>query len=73
MKMKKNVASYDRGLRLVVGLAILIWGYFSQSYWGFIGLVPLITGAISWCPAYTLFHFSTCPRKGVDSSESRLS
>ncbi len=71
--MKKNVASYDRGLRIVVGLVLLIGGYFLGSYWGFLGLIPLLTGGLAWCPAYSLFGFSTCSKKGPDSLDSPMS
>ena len=63
-----NEGNLDRGLRVVLGLALLAllavgpvpgWGLV-----GLVGLVPLLTGAIGSCPIYTLLGVSTCPVKG---------
>ena len=59
--MNKNVGGIDRILRIIVGLALIasaVLGYFSP--WGYIGVVPLLTGAVGWCPAYTLIGLKTC-------------
>jgi len=61
--MKTNVGSLDRILRAIVGLALLGAGYFYHSYWGLIGLVPLLTAAIGHCPAYLPFGWNTCRLK----------
>ncbi len=58
--MKKNVGGIDRILRIVVGLALIAWGVVAQSWWGAIGVIPLFTGIISWCPAYLPFGISSC-------------
>ncbi|MCB1798632.1 MAG: DUF2892 domain-containing protein [Gammaproteobacteria bacterium] len=58
--MTKNMGGIDRGLRLVVGIALLVWGYMAQNWLGAIGLVPLFTAAIGWCPAYLPFGIKTC-------------
>ncbi len=58
--MKKNVGGIDRILRIVVGLALIVWGVVAQSWWGAIGIIPLFTGIISWCPAYLPFGISSC-------------
>jgi hypothetical protein len=58
--MKKNVGGIDRILRIVVGLALIGWGVMTQNVWGAIGLVPLLTAAIGWCPAYLPFGISSC-------------
>ena len=60
--MTANVGTVDRTLRMIVGLALIAaaaTGHFTP--WGYIGVVPLATGLVSWCPAYRLFGFSTCP------------
>ncbi len=57
--MKNNVGSIDRGLRIIVGVAALGAGYYFHSWWGAVGLIPLVTGAIGWCPAYCPFKIST--------------
>ena len=59
----KNAGSIDRILRIVVGLAVIGWGVYAQNWWGAVGAVPLFTGLIGWCPAYTLFGIKTCPTK----------
>ena len=59
--MAKNVGGVDRVLRIVVGLALI--GATAAGLlpiWGWIGIVPLATGLIGWCPAYLPFGFKTC-------------
>ncbi|MCB1868546.1 MAG: DUF2892 domain-containing protein [Gammaproteobacteria bacterium] len=58
--MKHNVGGIDRALRIIVGLVIIGWGIYAQSWWGAIGLVPLLTGLIGWCPAYLPFGLNSC-------------
>lgn len=60
--MKKNEGFIDRTLRSVVGLGLLaaaVEGSFSP--WGYVGIVPLVTGLLGWCPLYTLLGINTCP------------
>ncbi|PHR91743.1 MAG: hypothetical protein COA69_11195 [Robiginitomaculum sp.] len=60
--MKTNVGSLDRGLRLVFGgilIALAYSGHFSP--WGWIGIVPVVTALIGWCPAYRIFGLNSCP------------
>jgi len=59
----KNVGGIDRILRIVIGVTVIAWGVYAQSWLGAIGLVPLLTGTIRWCPAYLPFGFSTCKCK----------
>ena len=62
--MKSNVGGIDRILRIVLGLALIaltLTG--SIGAWGWIGLVPLATAAMGFCPLYTVLGFSTCPVK----------
>ena len=59
--MNKNMGSTDRAVRVVVGLVLLVLAATGTvGAWGYIGLVPLATAAIGWCPAYLPFGFSTC-------------
>jgi hypothetical protein len=58
--MKQNVGSADRILRMVLGLTIIAWGFISHNWLGAIGLVPLATGFLRWCPAYVPFGISSC-------------
>ena len=66
--MKCNVGPADRILRIVVGLAILGAGYYYQSWWGLVGLVPLLTAACRVCPAYLPFGLSTCAKETTEDS-----
>lgn len=64
---KTNVGGIDRVLRVVLGLALLA-GFFLNAdatyRWAYlIGIVPLLTGLMGTCPAYSLFGISTCPMK----------
>lgn len=65
--MKQNVGGIDRILRLVVGLALIAWGVLTGNMWGLIGIIPLATAAIGWCPAYLPFGISSC--KTTEGSE----
>ena len=60
--MKINEGTADRAARVALGLGLLslvFWG--PQTAWGYIGIVPLLTGAVGICPLYTLLGFNTCP------------
>jgi hypothetical protein len=48
---------------VVVGLALLAWAVMGGPVWAWIGVLPLITGLMGWCPAYTLIGLNTCPMK----------
>jgi len=61
--MKTNVGSIDRIIRIILGLSILGAGYYYQSWFGLIGLVPLLTAFFGFCPAYLPFGLSTCAVK----------
>ena len=62
--MSVNEGTADRALRVVLGLAILSLAFVGpRTPWGYLGLVPLLTGAVGMCPLYTVFGFSTCPAK----------
>lgn len=61
---KTNVGGIDRVLRIVLGLALIgltLGGVIGA--WGWIGLVPLATGALSTCPIYSILGMNTCPTK----------
>ena len=60
--MKANIGGWDRVLRIVVGLALLalaatgvVW------WWGWLGVVPLLTALVRFCPLYPLLGLNTCP------------
>lgn len=59
--MVRNEGSLDRMLRVIVGLAVLsllFWG--PKSMWALIGIVPLATGLVGFCPLYRLLGMNTC-------------
>lgn len=62
--MSRNEGSVDRVLRVIVGAGLLSLVFVGpETAWGYIGLVPLLTGLAGWCPAYALFGIATCPTK----------
>lgn len=61
--MKANVGGIDKVLRIVVGLALVAWAVMGGPVWAWIGVVPLASGLLGWCPAYTLLGIKTCPMK----------
>jgi hypothetical protein len=62
--MKFNVGGIDRILRVLIGLGLIAWAaLLGGPVWAWIGIVPLATGAIGFCPAYPLLGMSTCPMK----------
>ena len=58
--MKLNMGSIGRSARVVVGLAIIAAGFYFKSWLGLIGLIPLGTALVGWCPMYVPFGISTC-------------
>ncbi|MFT6914901.1 MAG: hypothetical protein ACJAWL_001200 [Motiliproteus sp.] len=61
--MEKNVGSIDRVLRIIAGIVLIALVFVGpQTPWGWIGLVPLLTAVIGWCPAYRLFGLKTCAK-----------
>lgn len=59
--MKINAGKIDRILRITVGLGLLSLVFIGpQKMWGFIGVVPLLTGLIGFCPLYKIFKWNTC-------------
>jgi hypothetical protein len=62
--MKSNVGGIDRTLRIVAGLVLIgLAATGTVGAWGWIGIVPLATGAIGWCPPYAILGFNTCALK----------
>jgi hypothetical protein len=60
--MKSNVGGIDRALRIVAGVVLIaLAATGTVGLWGWIGIVPLATGLVKFCPLYPLFGFSTCP------------
>ena len=61
--MQKNVGGIDKIARILVGLALIVWAVAGGPLWAWIGVLPLATGLLGWCPAYTLFGVKSCPLK----------
>ena len=61
--MKLNVGGIDRVIRIAAGLGLVGWAAMGGPLWAWIGVVPLATGAIGWCPPYAIFGFNTCSVK----------
>lgn len=59
----RNEGTVDRGLRVVVGLVLIGIAVSGRGAWGYIGVLPLVTGLMGTCPLYSLFGLSTCPTK----------
>lgn len=66
--MKANVGNLDRALRILAGvvlIALTLAG--SIGPWGWLGVVPILTGLFRFCPAYTLLGIRTCPADSAGS------
>ncbi len=62
--MKMNVGGIDRPVRIIAGVALIaLAATHTIGLWGWIGIIPLATGLVGFCPAYTLLGLNTCPLK----------
>ena len=64
--MLKNVGALDRGIRVVLGLGLLSLLFIRQDtsrWFGLVGLIPLFTAYLSWCPLYTVLGVGTCKKE----------
>ena len=68
--MTPNIGTLDRIIRIVLGCALLGAGWYFHSIWGLIGLLPLVTAFVRFCPAYLPFGLNTCRRQGTPPSQS---
>jgi hypothetical protein len=60
--MSTNMGTIDRAVRIVIGIGLLSLAFFGpQTPWGYVGLVPLVTALVGYCPAYRLIGIRTCP------------
>ncbi len=65
-----NVGSVDRVIRIILGLALISLAFFGpQTPWGWLGIVPLATAILSWCPIYTLVGVNTRSDDGLAQTE----
>ena len=69
MNIAKNIGSADKIARLVVGALLIVLALTKTiGLWGWIGVVPIVTALMNWCPAYTLLGIKTC---STDNSPTR--
>ena len=62
--MKINVCKFDRILRLASGVLLVAWAALLDGpLWAWIGIIPLVTGSIGFCPIYAIVGISSCPEK----------
>jgi hypothetical protein len=59
--MQKNIGGIDKIARIVIGIALIAWAVLGGPVWAWIGVMPLATGLLGWCPAYSLLGIKTCP------------
>ena len=57
--MEKNVGVMDRKIRFVIGIAIIALGVMYQSWLGLVGLLPIATALLRWCPPYAMLGINT--------------
>ncbi|MFC1877012.1 DUF2892 domain-containing protein [Thermodesulfobacteriota bacterium] len=71
--MRKNIGNIERIIRVAIGLTILSLTFVGpQSLWGLIGILPLATGLIGWCPPYAMLGISTCKNRNVNKHTKEL-
>ena len=64
--MAKNIGDIERIIRIVGGLVLIaLAGTGTVGVWGWLGLVPLATGLVGWCPPYSLLGINTCKNKNT--------
>ncbi len=62
--MRQNEGSLDRTLRVIIGIVLIAMVFVGpKAAWGWIGIVPLLTGLVGVCPLYRLIGMNTCPRR----------
>ena len=64
--MKTNVGSTDKIIRILLGIVIMAAGYFYSSWLGLIGIIPVLTVFMGFCPLYSIFGISTCKINAVN-------
>lgn len=60
--MNKNVGKVDKTIRIILGLVIIAAGFLTNNWLGAIGVVPILTALISWCPFYCPLKINTCSK-----------
>jgi hypothetical protein len=66
--LPRNEGAVDRVLRIILGASLLSLVFVGpQTAWGWIGMIPLVTGLVGSCPLYTILGLNTCPLTGKSS------
>ncbi|MDI1253019.1 DUF2892 domain-containing protein [Thermomonas sp.] len=60
--MKANIGKIDKWIRIVLGVALIAWAATGGPMWAWIGVIPLATALINFCPLYRLVGINTCAR-----------
>ncbi len=60
--MKQNIGKTDKMIRIVLGVVLIAVGLYYKSWWGIVGIIPLLTAGIGYCHLYTLLGISTCKK-----------
>ena len=62
--MTQNIGNTERAIRAIVGIGLISLVFIGpQTVWGWIGVVPLVTAIIGWCPPYAMLGINTCAKK----------
>lgn len=67
--MQRNIGKLDKVGRVILGLVLVGAGLYFKSWWGAIGVVPIATAIIGWCPAYLPFGINTMKRKKESAAQ----
>jgi hypothetical protein len=66
MNMTQNIGGIERIVRIVAGLVLIaLAATGTVGWWGWLGLVPLATGLMGWCPPYSLLGINTCKNRNA--------
>jgi len=63
--MKKNVGSADKVFRVILGIVVILLGIIFHSWWGLVGIIPLFTGLVNFCPLYAVLKLSTLKKSSA--------
>ena len=58
--MKKNVGKVDKVIRIIAGVGLIAYAVMTQTTWAYLGVIPLLTAFVSFCPLYVPFGIKTC-------------
>lgn len=68
--MKANVGNSDRIIRFILGAVIIALGFYFKSWWGVVGIVPILTGLLNFCPIYNIIGVST--KKNIETEKLKV-